>query len=260
MVRRVFLVALAVGLVTPLLAGGFWEKKSFEQWSQEEVVRMLTRSPWSSVVVVPVGSVTAAAASPLDGPCPCGCGNSPVFEDVFGQGGEIDTEIGKNPRRVVSGTEVLARSGTARSFTVRFMTAKPVRMAMARYAVLAGRLLPEQGLQFVTESGNSEKIIVAVGCLESPPVELDLPGEALQGAAYLQLKASKTRVGFEQFLNPSQTDQGEALFVFPRFEDGVPLVTRKEKEVTFELHLPGTVDLKAKFKLKDMLIDGELEI
>lgn len=42
--RRAFLCALTA---SPLLAKGFWEKHPFPEWSEEEIDKMLTDSPWA---------------------------------------------------------------------------------------------------------------------------------------------------------------------------------------------------------------------
>ncbi len=258
--RRMVFPVLASALVCPLLAGGFWQKKGWETWSREEVVRLLTRSPWAATVVVAVGGSRAENRTPQSGPCPCGCGETAVFEDVFGQGGEINTDVTRNPKRVVAADEVMARSGTTRTFTVRFITALPVRQALARLSVLGGHQAPDRASRFILDSANRERIIVAVGCLDGLPYELDRPIDELKGAVYLLLEGSRRRVEFEQFVGPLQTDQGEALFVFPRIEDGLPTVSRLEKRLRVVLELPHMPKLEAKFKLKDMILDGELEI
>ena len=52
--RRAFLLGAAA---TPLMAGrpwgkDFWETKPFSEWSDEEVDRMLTDSPWAKSMSV----------------------------------------------------------------------------------------------------------------------------------------------------------------------------------------------------------------
>lgn len=258
--RRIVLPLLAAAMVCPLLAGGFWQKKGWETWSREEAVRLLTRSPWAATVVVAAGDARTENRTPQNGRCPCGCGDTAVFEDVFGQGGEINTDAARNPKRVVAADEVMARSGMTRTFVVRFLTALPVRQAMARMGMLGGHLTPDRASRFIRESANPEKIVVAVGRLDGIPYELDRPIDELKGAVYLLLEGSRRRVEFEQFLGPLQTEQGEAFFVFPRIEDGLPAITQLEKRLRVVLELPDMPKFEAKFKLKDMIVGGELEI
>ena len=56
MLRNSIALFAVGGLVATLFAGGFWQKKPYDQWSRQEVVRMLTRSPWSKVLVIAVKS------------------------------------------------------------------------------------------------------------------------------------------------------------------------------------------------------------
>jgi len=258
MLKRWVAMGLLALFLPSLQAGNFWEKKDFQSWSREEAIRILTASPWATVRKIDLKDTLGAGRPLAPGTC-TGCEQTSAPEDVFGAGGEIRQGLDRNPRRVVSAEEAIAAAGKTRSYTVRFMTARPVRMAMARYAQLGNRLSPEQAERYVSSSGDSQRAIVAVGCLEGIPEEFNLEAEALRGAAYLQIGKGGRKIDFEHFAAPSHTDQGEALFVFPRFENGIPLITERTKEVRFVLRLNEKVTIEAKFKPKDMQFAGNLE-
>ncbi len=42
-----FVIILWLCLATPALAGDFWKAKPYQQWTKEEVRRVLTDSPWA---------------------------------------------------------------------------------------------------------------------------------------------------------------------------------------------------------------------
>ena len=52
----------------------------------------------------------------------------------------------------------------------------------------------------------------------------------------------------------------EAFFVFPGFDSGEPIITLAEKEVRFVCRLDSHTKIEKKFKLKNMLFKGHLEI
>ena len=56
MKRNLFAIALAVTLASAVVwAADFWEKKGFTEWSDKEVTRMLTQSPWVRTVDLSFG-------------------------------------------------------------------------------------------------------------------------------------------------------------------------------------------------------------
>jgi hypothetical protein len=100
--------------------------------------------------------------------------------------------------------------------------------------------------------------------------ELDhLSTEKLEKDTYLDLKKSKEKIYLEEYVPPAR-DEGrlEAILLFPRVKDEE---LRAEKDIRFVCklvfdHNPTAADtsreteVKLKFKLKDMMFEGKLEL
>lgn len=257
---RIGVVVGSVMAFTLLYAKDFWQQKTFLEWDNREIVAMLTRSAWASVVIVPAVESTATPSQKNpNAPCPCGCGKAPTFENVFGDGATIDAEVGKNPKRVRSAEEELG-SGSDRRLAVRFATARPVQMAMARSALLSGQISREQAHSLAAKGDSPPSIVVAVGSLDGKPWEADLATEDPKESVFLLLKRSGRQIGCESYLRPAQSGQPDSFFLFPRYEDVRPVVTVEEKEISLLIKLRNSQTIRVPFKLAKMLFEGELEI
>jgi hypothetical protein len=259
--RRIGILVVFVMAFTLLYSKDFWQQKSFLDWDTRETMTMLTRSAWASIVSVEAVESTGGTPSQKDpnAPCPCGCGKAPTFENVFGDGATIDAEVGKNPKRVRSAEEEL-RSASDRRLAVRFATARPVQMAMARSALLSGQISREQAQSLAVKGNLPPSIVVAVGSLDGRPWEADLATEDPKASVFLLLKRSGKQIGCERYLRPEQSGQPDSFFLFPRYDDARPVVTVEEKEISLVIRLRTGETIKAPFKLAKMLFEGELEI
>jgi len=246
-----------------LFAKDFWEKKPFVEWTPKEVTKMLTKSPLAAV-----HSIRRSASymgehriSQDDLPCPSGCGPGvPAGEDALGTGGTMNTEATELPGRKPSASEIIGGAAPVSRYTVRFMTAAPIRMAYAQYLLQNKQVNREQAVEYVKDAGFGDRIVVAVGNLDQDLREFDVPADYLRDKVYLLLKKSKRKLNFEQYVSPVQAGRLEAFFVFPGLETGKPLVTLAEKEVRFVCKLSSQTKIEKKFKLKNMLFNGKLEI
>lgn len=261
--RNLVLLPIANLLFTLLFGGGFWEKKPFLEWSREEVTRMLTRSPWAAIQSVRRSDsyMGEHRITKDDLPCPFDCGPGPAApQDVFGPGGSIEPEATENPWKTETAADVLRKAQPVSRYTIRFITAAPIRMAQARYLLLNGQISHEQALEYLENSGFGDRIVVAVGNLDEDLREFEEPEESLREKVCLILKESKRRLDFEQYLSPSQAGKLEAYFVFPGIVGGKPIVTLAEKEVRFVCRLSSQTKIEKSFKLKNMLYKEELEL
>lgn len=103
--------------------GAFWERKQAAEWSEEEVRRMLTDSPWARVITVPLKLEKPAERGPATWKDIPGAG--PTLPDST-PGGMIGSPVGgigapkpKLPQQA--------------QIVVRWMSALPVRLALARH-------------------------------------------------------------------------------------------------------------------------------
>jgi len=135
-------------------------------------------------------------------------------------------------------------------------------MALAQWAVLNNTLTPEQAQALVNEDQYPGQLVISVSL--SPGQDLsELNGVStghLQDTTSLELKKSKEKVPLSRYVPPSESGNNEALFFFPLNRDGHELITLKEQEFRFDCKLNELTRLKVKFKLKDMVFDGQLEI
>ena len=161
------------------------------------------------------------------------------------------------------------------TFYVRFLSARPIREAFVRIQQLLygyDRMSPEEkglfdrsilaGLQLDVERW----IVVAVSFRSNDPNEESAARrffekettETLRHKAFLSTD-EVSQVPIAAYFPPREEVVG-AKFVFPRTLDGVPVLSRAAKKISFELlDVPGaTPQLRASFTVKDMVVNGEL--
>jgi len=251
--RATSIAPLAVLLLAGLLmAAEWWEKKPYTQWSDKEVKRMLDNSPWGKVHTVTIMNPTATGAR--------------TFESI----GSGDLEREKR-----------------NLFHINFLTAKPIRMAIARRAMLAreGEADLAALQRFIDQE--SEEYLILLLTVNSVPegassargywtalMKLSTPN--LISNTFLATKSGK-RVYLTRYDAPGQDGLG-AKYYFPRkMEDGTPFLTIDDREVRFETMIsliesgnfsatPGEGDVERsdriwmQFDLRKMVFDGKLEI
>ncbi len=159
------------------------------------------------------------------------------------------------------------------TFFIRFLSARPVREAYARIRLIeAGydKLSKEDKSRFdrSLEPGlnldSSRWIIVTLTFRSNDPsVELRVrqflemqTAESMRPRAYLST-ARYPQLNIAAYFPPRQDEIG-AKFIFPRAVEGVPVVSRTDEAVVFELEVPGfNPNLRVKFPVADMLVKGE---
>jgi hypothetical protein len=226
-----------------LLAADFWQKP-YTEWSEKDLTKMMTNSPWAR-----------SASVSMSGPGgPGGGGGAPAGGGGFGGGGG---GRGGGPQGG-GGSEIGpgAQGASAPTFEIvaRWQSAMPVRRAFVRMKFGAE----------ADKSADAQKVLQ----VEDRPYEIVLSGpmgaflrgkpddtaKVLSDVSFLSsartgaIKASQIQVGKP---GPSM----DVVFAFPRT---MPF-TVEDKEVEFTTKL-GTSNLKYKFRLKDMVVNGKLEM
>jgi hypothetical protein len=221
-----------------LVAADFWQKPYME-WRDKDIAKMINDSPWAKSVSVSMTGPSAAGAPPM--PAGGGFGGGPAGGPQGGGGSEFGPG---------------AQGSSPPSFDVvaRWQSALPIRQAFVRLkfgaeadkSAEAGKVLEQQerpyeivlsgpmGMFLGGKPGDAAKALSEVSVLSS----------SRTGA----IKASQIEVG-----KPGKTM--DVVFVFPR---SMPF-TVEDKEVEFDTKL-GTSTLRYKFKLKDMVVNGKLEM
>lgn len=154
------------------------------------------------------------------------------------------------------------------NFHIRFLSAKPIRQAFAR-SILLQQKSPnaqlEEQLKAFAEQKSSEWVVVAVSFdstdqrfMNSAMQTLNaLNTGALQNNTYLEIKDGK-RVFLKEYRAPIADGMG-AKFIFPRMVEGQPFVTPDSGYVRFFSEVNKDLKLNMRFKVQEMMYDGQLE-
>lgn len=237
LIRSIKIVLLFSLISVPLLAAKFWERKPYEQWSKKESVAVLEDSPWGKTQKVH-SSNSLPPEIAIPGP---------------------DT----TPRDRGGGDRESSRLNLRRLFNIRFQSAKPVRMALARLSLLYRRRDHRQATELIRKPPFGDQfIVVAVSGSQGENHRRVLDQANLRQLGthtHLALKGSGRRIELKRYVPPREVGGREAFFLFPRTREGKEQVTLKEKEIRFVSQLGWRTRLDRKFKLKDMVFDGILE-
>lgn len=230
-------IMLAAGI---LLAQGWWDSKPYTAWSKDEVTNMLDKSPWGT-----------------------------VYNHSVERVGHIRTN-----GDTVSGTE---SAYDKLSFHIAFVTSKPVRMALARRALLADPASAgktDWGKYIDQEDPQNIEVVVNLTAAPMDSAIALAVSQALDGLKVSDL-APKTflstdggkKVALAKYDSLGENGYGVA-FYFPRnLPDGSPLVASSNKEIRFDTMIPlpkmdvtelKSIAVTAKWDLKKMTYNGKL--
>ena len=225
-----------------LWAADPWKSnKKYTEWSEKEIRKVLEKSPWAKTVTLTFlaesGFGQGAGGGPLD--------NQPIQVGRAGRGA-APISGGGGPRTA------------SRQVLVRWESALPVRRALERQQVQAEMLTPEQAEQYF-EQAPSEYEVVLGGM---PMVEMtDTTLEEVKASTYLKT-GDKQRIMAQDVrisqLPEERLAEGQVPNLYFAFPRAIPIELR-HKSVEFFTEV-GQFKIKKKFKLKDMLFKGKLEL
>ena len=147
---------------------------------------------------------------------------------------------------------------TRRQVLVRWESALPVRQALERRQVQVEKLTPEQAEQFF-EQAPSEYVVVLGGVPIAETIGTTL--EEVKASTYLKT-GDKQRIMAQDVHKPRLPKESLAAGQVPGWYFSFPRATPIElrhKSVEFFTEV-GQFKIKKKFKLKDMLFEGKLEL
>jgi hypothetical protein len=239
--RRAWVAIMAAFALTQvvLLAADFWEKKKFPGWSEKEIGKMLTDSPWARPVLISLGTFGIPAGG--------------VQTSESGRSGTPCASCEDRPSPVI-GTTQLPGMAPPVSVLVRWHTALPVKQAMAKLrfgdevasSPVAAELLSRQETNYV------------VSLSGLPPATVPEDMEQVKASASLNVKG-RPPIQAEQVQGSGGRETVNLAIVFPRGQNGNHLITLEDREVELKLKL-GAIQISRKFKLKDMVYEGKLEL
>jgi len=248
MKAKTFNVFLSL-IVAGSLAAAMAQKpdKKWTDWSKKDALKMLDDSPWAKKQIDTDNSqqmYSPTTASP----------------GITAQQQAVSAE-----RQQVGATNQSINV----NFQVRFFSARPIRQALARIMELdaKGKLPPEQitKLHNFGDFKSDESIIITVTYSGTDQRYTNDAMQALNSAitstlkndTYLQRSDSK-QLFLEQYVPPG-TDGFGARFIFLRKPDGQPFIDANTKEIRFFTKLSGDMKVDRRFKVADMMYEGQLE-
>ena len=211
-----------------LVAADFWEEKDFTAWSEKEVEKMLTDSPWSKKVTIVLGSLREEAGGRFTGG-----GAGPTGD--CGGGGQFQA----------------VRRATV---TVTWSSALPIKQALLRREIGIDARIPPDRQQLLTQ--DEPFYFVAVVGLPPPFASLAAMVDAVKAETMLKRKNQEPITPEEVRIFGDGAEQSvRIMFRFPKTD----AITLDDKDVEFITKL-GDTDVKKKFKLKDMIFGDQLAL
>jgi hypothetical protein len=214
-----------------LVAADFWQKP-YMQWSDKDAAKMVTTSPWAKSASVAMTFPGGGAPPPM----PAGAG--------FGGGPPRGPEGGAGADFTPPSVDVVAR----------WQSALPIRQALMRLKFGAEADKSAEAGKFLEQQERPYEIVL------SGPMGMFLPGKPEDSAKALTEVSflSSSRTGAMKAVQIEVSQPGKTMDVVFAFSRSMPF-TVEDKEVEFATKL-GTSTLKYKFKLKDMVVNGKLEM
>ena len=218
---RLPLLLACLTLAVTAWAGDPWKEKTYKEWNEAEVNKILADSPWSRPVTVPAfwrsgGSPMATAGGRSGGAAEASEGGGASSQGGAGASG--------------SGGGNLPEA----HFTVRWGSARTAREALARLALLRG--MSEADAEKLMNLPVTEHQIVLYGSDMAPFAKSD--EKSLMDKTFLKLKKNKQKI------SPSRVEIKRApdgkkisgiVFYFPmKSEAGEPVIAPDEKGIDFE--------------------------
>jgi len=260
--RTLGLFVGVVLLASVAAAADFWDKKKFTQWNEKEVQKMLANSPWvrshieSEVHIDPLERPSLSAEVPQG---ETGAGAAPTG----------DSDVGLRARE----------QNPRLTYQLQIRSALPVRQALVRRAQLQQdyeRLPLEQRQIFDQKSERflaedfADRVVIFV------TFDSNIDFDKRECARYWQKQSTETlknsvyllgpkgrKAELQAFLLAGESGQTFQL-TFPRMLDGEPLAGPEDKSLQLEFIHPGIRGKEERrvlveFKIKNMLLDGQLE-
>ncbi len=232
MVRYRALVRAAIGLAACLgtyIGGGvaiaaadFWAVRPFTEWTDKEARSIIEGSPWAAIISV---------ALPPAGPVPSG----DIAGGGRGGGRGGDDSFGPGPRRV--------------RVNISWRSALPVKQALVRTQLKPGGVPSADNLAFLAQA--EQYYVIAVQGL---PPQYVRPGDGAIVESFLR-RSGKPPIAAQQAGSQASAGGATLLIGFPRTE----AITVEDGDVEFLAKFDG-LEVKRKFKLKDMLFGGTLAL
>lgn len=250
---RILLRSIAITSlsVVALWAADFWESKSYTEWSEKEVGKLLTNSPWSQKVTVYMsgggGGFGGAGGGGRGGGG--GFGGSGIPRGGGGGGGR-----GGGGRRGGGGGDFGGGGmAPATNLFVRWFSSLPVKQAivMSKYGDEAATA--QQAIDYLARQ-EDHYIVAVVGLPGRMAGFVQRNPDALKENTVLKRK-KKDPINPDEIQVQSQEESVSFYFMFPKTDE----ITVDDKDVEFVMKTQ-RFEVKRKFKLKNMVFNGKLSL
>jgi len=207
-------------------------EKPWTEWTQKEAEKMLNSSPWSQAQV------------------------DTDTSEMFFTPTENGTRMGSGARNQAVNVK----------FIVRFFSARPVRRALARIMELKQKpdAAMTERLHAFADVKSTESIILTVSVETTDQRYSGIAMQAMSSAITATMKNETylERDGKRHFLHeyvPPGSDGFGARFIFLRNVGDQPFINSNSGEVRFVTKYPNGIRVDRRFKVSDMMYEGELE-
>ena len=243
--RLVVLFTCALLLSSSLVFAGTTNQKTekpWTEWTQKDAEKMLNSSPWSQSQV-----------------------DTDTSEMFFSP--TNDPARGRTTDNAGSRLESGARNQAVNvKFIVRFFSARPVRQALVRMMELKQKPEPDvmERMHAFANVQSGESIILT---LSFETTDQRYGGQAMQAMNSANTGTMKNetyleRDGKRHFLHeyiPPGKDGFGARFIFLRTVDEQPFINNNTGEVRFVTKYPNGLKVDRRFKVSEMIYNGQLE-
>ena len=243
-------VAVALLLFAVCLAAAdFWQAKPYTDWNDKELQKIMSNSPWARSVSVSLSGPTAPTVGGSGGGGRGSEDSAPAPISEGGGGGRGGRGGGGN-----AGVTAGGGGGASIEIVARWQSALPLKEALVRLKYRAEAAASPDVKEMMNRQETSYQIVLSGPFRSLLRGNPEATKQALSAVTFLSSKAQGAMKPSDVQVNanPKTVD---ILFTFPRT---MPY-SLDDKEVEFSTKV-GDVDLKYKFRLKDMVFNGKLEL
>jgi hypothetical protein len=247
-----FVVILAF-LAPSIWAADVWEAKPFEDWTAKDLQKVVTSSPWARQTRAVVAS-TSAAARDRGVTGDVSTNDAPAGRPARGAGSAGGADrLGAAPSDFDPTGQAAQQPGVP--VVVRWQSALPMRQAQMRSKYGKEAATAPDAQKFLAQEPMLYVIVVA-----------GLPGPVASAGGGDQVKRTAARDSTlaakgKEPLRPLAVEflpNGTAVDVLIAFPRSLPF-TLEDQEAEFSAQI-GAANVKYKFKFKDMVVHGKLEL
>jgi hypothetical protein len=247
-------LALFAALAPAVLwAADVWEAKPFQDWTDKDIQKVVDNSPWARQTRAVLGNAASIARGTSAQPAVSDASSNDTGVNRAGRGAGGAARLGSAPDDLDQGPQSLQQSGVP--VIIRWQSALPLRQAQMRGKYGKEAATSPDAQRFLAQEPSV--YVVGVAGLAGSIVSAGAGDQAKQSIVQ---KTTLTVKGKEP-LRPIAVDfvpNGTAVDVLIGFSRAMP-ITLEDQEVELASQIGGAT-VRYKFKLKDMVVRGKLEL